>query len=148
MIVRRMGSKAAATAADTGSASRLRGSGDRSAGAQPNPVGADAPRTDGTPPAGTPTASLTALMCRQLATPVSAPFCSLVRPCTVIIWGRYLYDVRKFFGFFDPPPPRVAYRIQATSFLLSAFWGAPPPTHCGRHISMPPCAPAASIILA
>ena len=28
------------------------------------------------------------------------------------------------------------YRIHTTSFLLSAFWG--PPTHCGRHISMPP----------
>ena len=28
------------------------------------------------------------------------------------------------------------YIIHATSFLLSAVWG--PPTHCGRHINMPP----------
>ena len=36
----------------------------------------------------------------------------------------YLTNVRKMFGFFYP---LVAYRIHATSSLLSAFWGPPPP---------------------
>ena len=41
--------------------------------------------------------------------------------------GRYLYDVRKFFGFFHPLPPDM-YIIHKASVLLSAFWGPPPPT--------------------
>ena len=51
--------------------------------------------------------------------------------------GRYTYDVHKIFGFFYPLP-LVTCRINATSLLLSAFWGPPPPTHCRRHIRMPP----------
>ena len=38
--------------------------------------------------------------------------------------GASIYDVRKI--------------IHAALFRLSAFWGPPPPTHCGRHIWKPP----------
>ena len=41
------------------------------------------------------------------------------------------------FEFLDPLPP-VMHIIHATSFLSSAFWGPPSPTHCGRHIWKPP----------
>ena len=36
------------------------------------------------------------------------------------------------------PHPLVMYIIQATLFLLSAFWVPPPPTHCRHHIWKPP----------
>ena len=40
--------------------------------------------------------------------------------------GQNLYDVR---NFFLPPHPLVTYRINTTSFFLSALWGPlPPPT--------------------
>ena len=49
-----------------------------------------------------------------------------------------IYDVRNFFGFFDPLLPPVTVTNQLILFLLSAFWG-PHPLHCGRHTWKPPC---------
>ena len=40
-----------------------------------------------------------------------------------------------FSDFFYPP---VTVTNQLILFLLSAFWGPPPPIHCGRHIWKPP----------
>ena len=36
------------------------------------------------------------------------------------------------------PSPLVTVTNQQIVFLLSAFWGPPPPTHCGRHKWKPP----------
>ena len=56
-------------------------------------------------------------------------------------WGRYTYDVRTIFGFFDPLPPLVRKFTQPPLLRLlttSAFEGTPSPPLCGRHIWKPP----------
>ena len=65
--------------------------------------------------------------------------CAGAAPIHKSAYGASIYDFRKKFGFFDPlPPPLFTYRNQLILFLLSAFWGPPPTTHCGRHIWKPP----------
>ena len=68
---------------------------------------------------------------------VIAMFITKTRGITGILveLGASIYDVCKFFRFFDPLP-LVPVKNQLILFLLSAFWG--PPTHCGRHIWKPP----------
>ena len=53
--------------------------------------------------------------------------------CLIIIVQRGLSyrTSAKFSDFLTPP--LVTYIIHATSFLLSAFWGPPPPSQCGHH---------------
>ena len=41
------------------------------------------------------------------------------------------------FSAFWTPSPLVAFRNQMILFLLSAFWGPPPPTQCRRRIYKP-----------
>ena len=50
------------------------------------------------------------------------------------------HDVRKIFGFFDPPPlVRKFTQPPLLSFItMSAFEGTPLPPLCGHHISMAP----------
>ena len=48
-----------------------------------------------------------------------------------------IYDVRKIFGFFYPPP--VTVTNQLILFFSSPFWRPPlPPTQCGCHRWKPP----------
>ena len=48
----------------------------------------------------------------------------------------YMTSVQ-FLDFLTQPLPPVTHRDQLILFLLSAFWGPPSPTHCGRHIWKP-----------
>ena len=41
--------------------------------------------------------------------------------------GRYLYDVRKIFGFFAPFASLPLSRTESRNLILSAFWGPPSP---------------------
>ena len=52
--------------------------------------------------------------------------------------GTSIYEIRKIFGFFLPLAPLATVTNQLILSLLSAFWGPPPPAHCGRHIWKPP----------
>ena len=66
------------------------------------------------------------------------PWGVLLHDCELVageIGGYHIWRPPKFriFG-----PPIVMYRNQLILFLLSAFWGPPPTTHCGRHIWKPP----------
>ena len=48
------------------------------------------------------------------------------------------YMMSKKLSDFFYPLPLVTVANQLILFLLSAFWGPPPPTHCRRHIWKPP----------
>ena len=57
------------------------------------------------------------------------------------IKGASIYDIRKFFGFFDPLPPIVRKFTQPPLLRLltmSAFEDTPLPPQCGRHKWKPP----------
>ena len=56
----------------------------------------------------------------------------------VIAKGASIFDVRNIFGFFDPLSPCRCYKSADVVPFVCFLGTPPPPTHCGRHIGMPP----------